>query len=214
MSASKVILWRHGQTDLNIEGRIQGSCDIPLNECGREQARCVAPHIAQLAPAAIVASPLIRAVVTAQAVADLLGLPIVTDEGLQERHYGFWEKMTRDEIAARYPHEYALWRTGGQPVGVDVETNASVGARFSAAVNRHAQALESGTLLVVAHGGSIRAGVATLLGLDAAWPGLYGMDNCHWAALSRRSADAPTWMLTSYNRTVPTGEDFLTSWTK
>ncbi|MCF2707090.1 histidine phosphatase family protein [Arcanobacterium haemolyticum] len=214
MTASKVILWRHGQTDLNIEGRIQGGCDFPLNARGREQARLVAPHIASLAPTKIVASPLSRAHDTAKAAAELLGLDIELDARLQERNYGKWEKMTREEILAKYPDEYRVWRQGGQPEGVDVEPNSSVGERMYKAVTEHATRMESGILLVVAHGGAIRTGVTRLLGLDPEWPGIYGMDNCHWAALSSRPGKNPEWMLTSYNRTVPTGADFLTEWTK
>ena len=60
-----LILWRHGQTDYNLQGRIQGRDDIPLNETGREQARRAADGIAALAPTRIVSSPLTRARATA-----------------------------------------------------------------------------------------------------------------------------------------------------
>ena len=56
-----LILWRHGQTDYNSQGRIQGQVDIPLNETGRDQARRASEGIAALRPTRIVSSPLVRA---------------------------------------------------------------------------------------------------------------------------------------------------------
>ena len=56
MRAGTVLLWRHGQTDYNAEGRLQGQVDIPLNETGRAQARAAAEAWAALEPAAIVSS--------------------------------------------------------------------------------------------------------------------------------------------------------------
>ena len=64
-----LILWRHGQTDYNSQGRIQGRVDVPLNETGRDQARRAAEDIAALGPTRIVSSPLVRARDTAEALA-------------------------------------------------------------------------------------------------------------------------------------------------
>lgn len=77
-----LILWRHGQTDYNSQGRIQGQVDVPLNETGRDQARRAAEDIAALGPTRIVSSPLIRARDTAEALASLTGLSVEIDEGL------------------------------------------------------------------------------------------------------------------------------------
>ena len=66
-----LILWRHGQTDYNRQGRIQGRVDIPLNDIGREQAQRAADGIAALGPTRIVSSPLVRARATAEVLASL-----------------------------------------------------------------------------------------------------------------------------------------------
>ena len=79
-----LILWRHGQTDYNSQGRIQGQVDIPLNETGRDQARRAADGIAALGPTRIVSSPLARARATAEVLASLTGLSVEVDQGLAE----------------------------------------------------------------------------------------------------------------------------------
>ena len=95
---------RHGQTDWNAEGRLQGSSDIPLNETGRQQAREAETMLADWTWDAIVSSPLARARETAQIVADGLGLPLgpAYDE-LVERDYGPLEGMSDREVMERWP---------------------------------------------------------------------------------------------------------------
>lgn len=200
MSASRVVLWRHGQTDWNLEGRIQGARDFPLNEAGRAQAREVAMTVAGLNPSVIVSSPLSRARDTAQAVADIVGLTVQYDHRFHERNYGAWEGKTREELLDEYPDAYDVWRNGGQPQGLGIEANSELGARFLEGVAEHAHDMDSGTLLIVAHGAAIRAGVTTLMGLDPeTWSGLRGMDNCHWAIMTPQDNRHPAWRLVGYN---------------
>ena len=71
---TRLIVWRHGNTDWNAANRVQGQTDVPLNELGRDQARAAAPLLAALRPDAIVASDLSRAAETAAALAALTGL--------------------------------------------------------------------------------------------------------------------------------------------
>lgn len=201
MSADRVVLWRHGQTDLNVAGRIQGSQDFPLNETGREQARSVAVELAQLNPAMIVSSPLSRALDTARALGGVTGLDVEVDARLVERCYGEWEGLTREDMVAANPREYAVWRAGGHPEGLGVERNSVVADRIQSAVWDAAAKMDGGTLIVVAHGAALRAGVTAMLGMDPeGWTGLRGMDNCHWAMLVPRPERTPEWLLISYNR--------------
>ena len=79
-----LILWRHGQTEYNLQGRIQGQVDIPLNDTGRQQAQRAADGIAALGPTRIVSSPLVRARATAEVLASLTGLSVEIDSGLVE----------------------------------------------------------------------------------------------------------------------------------
>jgi broad specificity phosphatase PhoE len=89
---------RHGQTDWNVQLRLQGSTDIPLNETGREQARVAARILASEGITKIIASPLSRALETAQIVAAAAGIEPVIDGRLIERNFGQFEGMTIDEV--------------------------------------------------------------------------------------------------------------------
>ena len=87
---TELILWRHGQTDHNLVGRVQGQVDIPLNATGLAQAAAAARILASPRPDRIVSSPLSRARTTAQILADLTGLDIEVEADLIERSFGVW----------------------------------------------------------------------------------------------------------------------------
>ena len=200
MTAGKVLLLRHGQTDWNVALRLQGQSDIDLNDVGRGQARAVASAIAELAPSAVIASDLSRARETAELVTAGLELPLTLDARLRERNFGLWEGLTGDEIEAGWPQEYATWRAGIHPNGIEAEDRGVVGERFAGGVEDAAAALSSDdTLLVVAHGACIAAGITTLIGLDAdAWAGIRGIGNCRWSVLAS-SVREPRWRLEGHN---------------
>jgi len=84
----KVVIWRHGQTDWNIENRFQGHSDIPLNKVGEYQAREAAKVLAGMKPDRIIASDLMRAKATAQALADLVDLTVEINPLLRETNGG------------------------------------------------------------------------------------------------------------------------------
>ena len=195
-----LVLWRHGQTDFNLNLRIQGTSDIPLNETGRSQAAAVAPEIAALGPTRIVASPLGRAQETAGALAALTGLPVESDPGLVERDFGVWEGLNEADIVARWPEEFALWRAGGNPTGVGVEPRGAVAQRVGESLVRiMSEVGDDDVVVATAHGSALSQGTTYLLGMDAEeWAGLRGLDNCHYALLSpgRR---APGWTLRAWN---------------
>lgn len=205
MTLQRIIFWRHGQTDLNVEQRIQGAADFPLNEVGIAQAQVAAKEIVKLQPTRIISSDLMRAVDTAQVVGECLGIEVELDERLRERSYGKWEGMTAAEIRAQYPEQWENWRSGTDPVGIGVEVKNDCGNRIAAVVAAAAEQAEANaapeTLLLVSHGGAISAGVLTLLGQNPSqWSGITGMDNCHWALLAPRVGGTPPWQIRSYNR--------------
>ena len=94
----KLYLIRHGQTDWNIEQRIQGQQDIPLNDTGRAQARCLTQAMKEKKLDAIYTSPQIRAYATAGAVAGNRPIPVVALPWLMEINYGDWEGKTAKEL--------------------------------------------------------------------------------------------------------------------
>ncbi|MFF4668783.1 histidine phosphatase family protein [Streptomyces sp. NPDC001279] len=194
----KIVLWRHGQTAWNLEHRFQGSTDIPLTETGVGQARRAARLLASLKPHAIVASDLRRAAATAAELAALTGMDVAHDAGLRETYAGAWQGLTHEEIVGRYGEEYAAWKRG-EPVrrgGGELETE--VADRAAPVVLEHADKLpDSGTLVVVSHGGTIRTTIGRLLGLESHhWEGLGGLSNCCWSVLGE---GARGWRLLEHN---------------
>jgi broad specificity phosphatase PhoE len=142
-----ILLARHGETDWNREGRWQGWADPPLNETGREQARTLAAELRATPFDAVYSSDLRRASETAEIVAAPHDVPVVLDRDLRELDIGSWSGLTRAEIAARFPD-------GRRPDG---ETHEQQAARVRASVLRIAREHPGGRVLVVAHGGSVRA---------------------------------------------------------
>lgn len=189
-SRTRLILARHGETDYNREGRLQGQIDIALNERGRDQAARLAATLAGQAPDVIVCSPLQRARATAQAVADAVGSDLETDTGLIERGFGPWEGLTPEEITARWPQEYADFRAQRPVMSLAVEPREAVGQRVADVCRRVLDENPDRTVLVVAHGAAITLGIANLLGLDAeSFRGIAGLSNCHRSLLEPLHAD-------------------------
>jgi broad specificity phosphatase PhoE len=142
-----ILLARHGETDWNREGRFQGWADPPLNETGRAQARALARQLADVPFDAVYSSDLRRAHETAVIVAELHGIPVVADAELREIDVGSWSGLTRPEIEARFPDAEHH----------DGETRDEHRARVLAAVERIACAHPRERILIVSHGGSLRA---------------------------------------------------------
>jgi len=142
-----LLLARHGETDWNRDGRWQGWADPPLNAAGRAQARQLAAQLRSTPFDAVYSSDLRRAHETAAIVAAPHGVQVVADAGLREIDIGSWSGLTRAELEARFPH-------GERPDG---ETREEHSARVVAAVERIARAHLGGTVLLVTHGGTMRA---------------------------------------------------------
>src|SRR5512135_675959 len=104
---------RHGETDWNVEGRLQGLTDTPLNQKGIAQASLIASRLAgEPGFAAIYTSPLRRAYVTGEIVGARLGLAPQPDDRLTERGLGDFEGLTSQDVAVRLPEFHRHWRTG------------------------------------------------------------------------------------------------------
>jgi len=199
--ATRLIVWRHGNTDWNRDSRVQGQTDIPLNDTGLAQARAAAAMLAGLLPDALVSSDLRRAAQTAAALAELTGLPVRPDERLRERYYGRWQGRTMGEIAKLFPAEHARWRAGDPSPGSEIESNEDLGKRVAEALHAAAEIVPGGTVVVAAHGGAVKQGLISLLGWPAELtPTVAVLDNCHWIEVRRDSRVNPGgWRLWSYN---------------
>ena len=157
-----LFLVRHGETDWNAEGRLQGHTDRPLNDDGRRQAKELADRLAREGADAIYASDLVRAKETAEIVGERLGLTVVVDPDLREKDWGTWEGLTGDE---RVHVEFA---------GESTEDHR---ARVMGAVRRIVARHPDQRIVVVTHGGSLRRIQAAVNGVAdpviencAVWP--------------------------------------------
>jgi probable phosphoglycerate mutase len=156
---TQILFIRHGETDWNRIKRIQGHIDIPLATTGLAQAQRLARRFADDAKQgvrldAIYSSDLLRAQQTAQPIADVLGLSLQLREGLRERSYGAFQGHDSDEIALRFPDEYAHWQTrdpGFAPP--DGESLRAFYHRVVHAIEPLVAAHPGGRIACVAHGG-------------------------------------------------------------
>lgn len=153
-------LIRHGETDWNRDGRVQGATDIPLNDTGRAQAREVGMLLAERrvsdAPLVLVSSDLSRAAETADIIAGALGVAAVARyAGLRERAYGEAEGLNADEFHARWG-EWHSAQVPGAEAWQDVRARALRAIRDVIRDARHASAPRAPEVVAVAHGGLIR----------------------------------------------------------
>ncbi len=178
-------LVRHGLTDWNREGRMQGHTDVPLNAEGQHQANCIAKRIAALPepPCAIWSSDLSRAADTAGAIAASLHLEVVHTSDLRETMLGEWEGLTTAEIIARGDEErldlyrrdsYRFRPPGGEKLD-------AVWARMMSVQDAMRQQYRAGAVVIVAHGSCLRVPVCAALEAPVASMQRFWMDN---AALS------------------------------
>jgi broad specificity phosphatase PhoE len=138
---TELLLVRHGETDWNAEGKLQGHTDRPLNEYGRRQAQALADKLAGESIDAVYASDLSRARETAEILGEKLGLTVAVDPDLREKNWGNWEGLTSDE---RLHIEF------------DGETSEAHRDRTLSAVQRIVERHPGERVVVVTHGGSLR----------------------------------------------------------
>ncbi|MCU1632489.1 MAG: Histidine phosphatase family protein [Micrococcaceae bacterium] len=204
-AARRIIFWRHGRTEWNHAGLFQGQEDIDLDDTGRDQAARAAEILMARGPSSIISSDLRRAADTATALAERTGLPVSYDKRLRETDAGQWQGLSFAAIDEQFPDDNAAWRGGDPDVRAGgAENRLEVGERMLAAVtDAVARIAPAETLVVVSHGGSIRAALAALMGLPPArWGALAGLSNCHWSEVHEvvgRSDALFSWQLTEHN---------------
>jgi broad specificity phosphatase PhoE len=159
-------LARHGESDWNAAGRFQGHSDRPLTALGRRQAEALADELAATAAlSAVYSSPLRRAFDTAAVVGARVGVDPAPLDELREVDVGGWAGLSRAEVEARFPDAFRRWLDGGEG-WEDGESYADMSRRVLAAVLRVAAAHPDDEILVVSHGGPIRAIQAAAAGMD------------------------------------------------
>lgn len=191
MTLGRLVLLRHGRTAWNAEFRMQGRLDPELDDTGAAQAVAAAPRVAGYEPSLLVSSDQVRAWRTAESVAKATGLTPRPEPRLRETSLGEWEGLTGPEVEAGWPGGIASWRSDPRWAPPGGESRVQVAERavpvVAEAVEELAHTDEPVTAVFVAHGGTISAVTASLLGWPVeVWHSLHPLGNCHWAVLEHR----------------------------
>jgi probable phosphoglycerate mutase len=175
---TRIVAIRHGETDWNVDTRIQGQTDIALNATGRWQAERLVDAVAEEGIAAVYASDLARAWQTAQAVSRGSGAAVVPEPGLRERHFGIFEGYTFREIEQRWPAQSERWRKRDPHFGPEGgETLQSFFDRCIATATRLAAAHAGQTIALVAHGGVMDCLYRAAAGIEVTAPRSWQLGN-------------------------------------
>lgn len=160
---------RHGETDWNIEGRAQGQTDTPLNNKGRAQAELLSSRLAGVEFEAAYASDLARVVQTAEPIVAGRSLSLQTMPALREKRYGQLEGMSFKEVETKYPDVYRqLFEDNIEFAPPEGESDSDVYRRVCAATETLKDAHHGDSnVLIVGHGGSLRAMIAGILNMPA-----------------------------------------------
>lgn len=157
MTCVSTLVVRHGETEWNATGRIQGWAPIGLAATGREQADRVAAELASSDPIdAVVSSDLDRAVETADPIADAVGVPVETDTRLRERDFGVYQGLSSSAFFDRFP-ALDLLENGSDAASYTPESGESwVSVRDRVRAAFETVTARSGTVVVVTHVNPIR----------------------------------------------------------
>src|SRR4051794_35837551 len=178
MATTTLLLIRHGETDWNRDGRWQGQTGPGLNDVGRRQAAALAKRLGGSHAAGLASSDLPRAMETAAVLGESLGLEPEPEPGLREVDVGSWAGMTRHEVSQADPDGFERW-THGQAGWEGGETYDEMHRRAIATLRRLEQRFAGRTLLVVTHGGIVRAAAAHAAGHERHDRRRFlGVDNC------------------------------------
>ena len=193
MQSTQLIIVRHGETEWNLNGRIQGHLDSPLTKSGRAQAEAIASRLQAIEINALYSSDLGRAYATAQIISNKTGHHILTDKRLRELHLGKFEGLTEGEVRKQYPDEFVYLRNAEldyiYPGG---ESKGQFSARLISCLEELMEKHYGGQILVITHGGALSRLMRHALGLPVVGSNKYKVCN---AAFNVFSYDDGRWQL-------------------
>jgi broad specificity phosphatase PhoE len=197
----RILFVRHGETEWNATLRYQGHADIPLNERGRAQSQAAAQRLARYSVGAIYTSDLSRASETASIIGARLGSTPRPMPELREIDVGQWQGLTPEELYRRYPdHMREFERDPARTVRLGGESYAQLQVRALAALTQIGEAHPAdATAVAVSHGGTIRALLCHVIGLDLGYFGRLWLDNGSFTEIQR---GASGWRLVRLNDTA------------
>lgn len=180
----QLILVRHGETIWNHAGRLQGATNVPLSDAGYVQAAQVAQRLAAEPLDAIYSSDLLRAMLTAQVIAEGRGVAVTEEPRLRQSSRGHWEGLAWAEIAALFPADYAAFQNdphhtppGGEPFD---QTVARITALLADLARDHPG---DATVLLVSHGQILRLLLCIALDIAPERAEMFTFDNAALAEL-------------------------------
>lgn len=194
--ATRICIIRHGETDWNVEKRIQGHTDIPLSENGRAQALAMAFNAAHQRFQAIYSSDLARAQETAQLLAQREGLEVKLLPQLRERHFGVFQGITAAQGGELYPAAYAHYVA--RDLEYDFETGESLrgfAERVTAGIDWLLRHHSGQTIAAVSHSGVLDVVYRRATGRPLHTPRDFTIPNC---ALNWFHFDAQGWHLEAW----------------
>lgn len=179
----RLILVRHGQSQANASGIVQGRLDFGLSELGALQARLTAERLKDEAVDRILTSPLKRAADTARVIAGIKGMLAEPEPALMEYDIGAASGLTGPEIRERYPEVTSAFAYGRRPTFPGEEGRDAFAARLGALLAAIEPANQ--TVVAVAHGGVVSALCQLIMGLDLNRPGMFNVANCSLTEIAR-----------------------------
>ena len=182
----RLLLVRHGQSEGNASGVVQGHVDFGLSDLGWRQAEATAAVVATLKVDRVVSSPLRRAFDTAKVIGAAVGAEVEAFPGLMEYNIGEASGLTGAQIRERFPDIMAAYRRGERPRFPGEEGREIFLQRVSGVLDEFRETDLS--VVAVAHGGVVGALCYAALGLDYGRPGMFRVANCSITEFGRDRA--------------------------
>jgi probable phosphoglycerate mutase len=195
---TRLTVIRHGETEWNMKGKQQGHDDSPLTETGIKQAEAIARHLEPEFDC-IITSDLGRAFRTAEIIGEALGLDIIKEPGLRERHLGIMQGLTMEEFRNEHPEKYAAFRSGD--TSYVIPGGESIEQRYSRVVKSFrdiAAAYTGKNILIVTHGGSLDSLIRFVLSIPLSSKRCFSLIN---GSINRFTVTEGTWRLESWGET-------------
>jgi len=201
---TEIVLVRHGETQLNTAGVFRGRTDVPLNERGIAQAEGVAAALADPPVAAVYASPMVRALDTARAIASKHGLEPVVDPAFDNIDLGEWQGGWKDDVERDYPELWRLWLENPDRLQIPGgETLAQVRERSYARTLDLVSTHKDERIVIVSHRSVTKLLGGALLGLEKGYFWSLYIDN---AAYSVFGFNEGAFVLLKWNEGCHVGE--------
>lgn len=183
-----ICLVRHGETDWNVQGIIQGQTDIPLNKLGEKQAEKCGKYLKKETFDVIISSPLKRAKKTTQLINSSLNLPIIYNNNLKERYFGIAEGKTKQIISKEFPEQ----------IYPEQETRLALNRRVMTTLNNIANTYPNQSVLIIAHGAVINS-ILSSVSNHVIGSQITTLKNGSFTTLK---INDPIWLIVSSNQTT------------